>query len=153
MPVLVCVLLFIAVHCYTVAELENISCPPELNARGYLCSQCFEDNGLPVYSYTQGCVRCENYKYNWLKYLAAAYLPLTLFYVLVTLFSINFTSPLLSGVVTMFQIVANPFMLKTYPLNGQYYLAFSALASLWNLDFTITSLSLSRCICSKHQCT
>ena len=153
MPVLVCVLLFIAVHCYTVAELENISCPPELNARGYLCSQCVEDNGLPVYSYTQGCVRCENYKYNWLKYLAAAYLPLTLFYVLVTLFSINFTSPLLSGVVTMFQIVANPFMLKTYPLNGQYYLAFSALASLWNLDFTITSLSLSRCICSKHQCT
>ena len=113
--------------------------------------------GLPVYSYTQGCVRCENYKYiiQLAKVSGSSLSPSysVLYNVFVALFSINFTSPLLSGVVTMFQIVANPFMLKTYPLNGQYYLAFSALASLWNLDFTITSLSLSRCICSNHQCT
>ena len=94
------------------SQLQNRSCPPYLNRRGYLCSQCIKGHRFLVYSYSMGCVRCQNYQYNWLKYLTVTYLPLTLFYIFVALFSINFTSPILSGMVTMFQTVANPFMLR-----------------------------------------
>ena len=72
-----------------------------------------------------------------------AFLPLTLFYVVVTLFSISFTSPLLSGVVLIFQIVATPVQLQIFlsavasghivhPMAFKVVLSF---ASLWNLDF------------------
>ena len=89
-------------------ELENWSCPPHLHREGNLCSECAKDHRIPVYSYSTECVRCENYEYNWLKYLAVAYLPLTVFYLFVALFSINFVSPKLGGVVIIFKIVGNP---------------------------------------------
>ena len=55
-----------------VSELQNISCPVRFNRHGYLCSQCIGGYGFPVYSYSFGCVKCENFKYNWVKYLAVA---------------------------------------------------------------------------------
>ena len=96
-----------------------------------------------MYSYDLGCVKCDNYKYNWLKYLAVAFLPLTLFYILVTLFSISFTSPLLTGLVMVFQIEGHPIQtqqflslvksgLVVYP---KLFKALLLIASLWNLDF------------------
>ena len=33
-----------------------------------------------------GCVKCEDYKYGWLKFIAAAFVPLTAFYILVIVF-------------------------------------------------------------------
>ena len=81
-----------------------------------LLSQC---NSMPAervptlkqitYSYALGCVKCKDYKYNWIAYLAVVYIPLTLFYIVVALFSaINFTSPTLHGVITFFQIAVSP---------------------------------------------
>ena len=90
-----------------VSELQNFTCA-DLNRCGHLCGECMEGHAIPVYSYDLHCVKCEDYQYNWLKYLLVAFLPLTLFYVVVTLFSISSTSPLLSGVVLIFQIVATP---------------------------------------------
>ena len=115
-----------------ISELERRTCPTPFNRHGYLCSQCTEGHGLPAYSYSAECVRCENYKYNWLKYLAVAYLPLTLFYVFVALFTINFASPTLSGVVTMFQTIMNPYVWST---SSGVSAGFFALGFLFNLDF------------------
>ena len=62
-----------------------------------------------TYLYALGCVKCKDYKYNWIEYLAVVYILLTLFYIVVALFyAINFTSPTLRGVITFFQIAANP---------------------------------------------
>ena len=41
---------------------------------GLMCGECIKDHGLPVYSYNSACVKCVDYKYNWLKYIAVAYL-------------------------------------------------------------------------------
>ena len=94
-----------------VSQLWDVMCA-DLNRRGHLCGECMKGYTVPAYSYDPHCIKCEDYKYNWLKYLAAAFLPLTVFYVVVTLFSISFTSPLLSGVVLAFQIVANPLQVQ-----------------------------------------
>ena len=125
-----------------VSQLQNFTCA-DFHRHGRLCSQCNEGYALPVYSYDLECVKCEDYEYNWLKYLTAAFLPLTLFYILVTLFSISFTSPTLSAVVTLFQIGANPVQLQIFvgvvKLKAIYFpkllkVALS-FASFWNLDF------------------
>ena len=122
------------------SQLQNWSCPPHMNRRGYLCSQCIEDYGIPAYSYTMECVKCKEYQYNWMKYLAVVYIPLTLFYIVVALFSINFASPTFSGVVLFFQIAANPVFVQLAlqhfhnKLSPAMDIAIS-FASLWNLDF------------------
>ena len=42
-------------------QLQNWYCPPQMNRRGYLCSQCKEGYGIPVYSYALECVKCKDY--------------------------------------------------------------------------------------------
>ena len=111
---------------------------------------------VSAYSYDPHCIKCEDYKYNWLKYLAAAFLPLTVFYVVVTLFSISFTSPLLSGVlfVEAGDLYLNPLTV------------IMSFAAFFNLDFfrayysfclhpsvsaiAITTFFSTNCICSLH---
>ena len=128
--------------CHT-SELEHFMCA-DLNRRGRLCGQCIENYSLPVYSYEMKCVKCEDYKYNWLKYLTVAFLPLTIFYLLVTLLSISFTSPLFSAVVVVFQIAAHPIQLQiilnliesgTIVFPKQAVVVAASIAGFWNLDF------------------
>ena len=121
-------------------QLQNWSCPPQMNRRGYLCSQCKEGYGFPVYSYALECVKCKDYKYSWIKYVAVVYGPLTLFYVIVALFAINFASPTFCGVVMFFQIVGNPVVVQlmvqdSHGEHSQLLDIAITFASLWNLDF------------------
>ena len=120
-----------------VSQLQNVSCPSHLNRRGHLCSECTDGYGLPVYSYALNCVICINYQYNWLKYLAVAYGPIAIFYIFAALFSINFTSPTISGVILMFQSFGNPLLLSLFLvfIKSPYLIAVFSFASLWNLDF------------------
>ena len=128
-----------------VSQLSYVMCA-DLNRRGRLCGECMKGYTVPVYSYDSHCVKCEDYKYNWLKYLAAAFLPLTVFYVVVTLFSISFTSPLLSGVVLVSQIATTPLQLQQVVLFSEvgayeyfYLLKIPlSLAAFLSLDFYYT---------------
>ena len=123
------------------SQLQNFTCPPSMHRSGPLCSKCINGHAYPVYSYKLKCFSCEDSKYNWLKYFAAAYLPLTLFYIVVAMFSISFTSPLIIGVVMVFQLTASPTLLKL--LNGistgtKYDVLVNlcaTFASFLNLDF------------------
>ena len=126
-----------------ISELEDFMCA-DLNRHGRICGQCIENYSLPVYSYEMKCVKCEDYKYNWLKYLAVALLPLTVFYLLITLLSISFTSPLLSAVVVVFQIAAHPTQLQiilnliesgSIIVPKQAVVVAASIAGFWNLDF------------------
>ena len=126
-----------------ISQLQNFTCA-NLNRHGHLCGQCMDTYALPVYSYELKCVKCIDYQYNWLKYLAAAFLPLTIFYIIVALFSISFTSPLISGVVMLFQLTAHPIQLRIL-LNlvekgniivpKTVVMIAASIPALWNLDF------------------
>ncbi len=54
-----------------------------------------------VYSYSSACVECKNYKYNWIKYIAIAYIPLTVFYVLMVLLKVSDNSSTMVVYVTV----------------------------------------------------
>ena len=92
--------------------------------KGQLCGECDKNYTLPVNSYYLGCVKCEDYSYGWVKFITAAFLPLTLFYIMVIVFRISVTSSSLNGFVLVSQIVATPsFVHEIYSYNqvNPYY--------------------------------
>ena len=95
-----------------------------------------------------GCVRCEDYEYGWLKFVAAAFVPLTAFYILVIIFRISVTLSSLNGFVLVSQImVTPPIIRKIYSynqVNSYFYVSNLtrlcidtgiAIYAIWSLDF------------------
>jgi hypothetical protein len=118
-----------------------------LHRTGKLCEKCEENYTLPVYSYYLGCVKCENYKYGWAKFAAAAFLPLTLFYIIVITFRISATSPTLNAFILVNQVLAIPSTIREIYSSNLNYLTrpnhvyadffdlIIAVIAIWNLDF------------------
>ena len=109
--------------------------------KGLMCGECMKDYGLPVYSYNGVCVECVDYKYNWLKYIAVAYLPLTVFYLIIITLKISANSGLLVGCVTTSQMIASYNLIQGYILinfesKKNYVVKFIiSFFTFWNLDF------------------
>lgn len=82
----------------------------KLNRVGRFCGGCDEGYGLSAYSYQFfSCVSCKDYGYkNWLIYFAVSLLPLTVFYVLAVMLSLNVTSSGLNGVILIIQCLSSP---------------------------------------------
>ena len=122
----------------TTVNLNNVTCG-HYNRKGIACGVCIEGHSLPVYSYSLSCVECSDYKYNWLKYIAIAYIPLTLFYFTVIIFRISATSGSMIGYVTVSQMVATYSLVKLYQSFSHSTQSFLGLIvmlySIWNLDF------------------
>ena len=122
-----------------VSELQNYTCPPWMKRGGPLCSKCIQGYGLPVYSYKLEYVECDDNENNWLKYLAVAYGPLALFYILVAMFSISFTSPTVIGLVMVCQLTATPSALELLDglagENSKILGMYATFALFFNLDF------------------
>ena len=120
----------------TSTDLNNKTCGP-FHRTGVLCSKCIEGYGLPVYSYNLSCVNYTDYKYNWIKYVAVAYGPLTLFYIAAVIFRISATSGLMTCYVTICQMpTIRVIVLLILKVNfkGQAAIAITLLC-IWNLDF------------------
>ena len=112
-----------------------------MHRKGQMCGRCEEGYAPPVYSYSLACVECSDYNYNWLKYAAAAFLPLTAFYILVVICRISVTSEAMSVYVLVSQIIAAPVHLRllaiekgSTKLPELLFRAFSSVYMLWNLD-------------------
>ena len=112
--------------------------------KGLMCGQCIKDYGFPAYSYRVVCVKCVDYKYNWLKYIAVAYLPLTVFLMGIVIFKISANSGLLVGYVTVNQMIGTYSMARLYmfviyniPERKDWWMQrlLVTLYSIWNLDF------------------
>ena len=127
---------------------EDPSLCSHFNRKGQLCGECAENYTLPAYSYYLGCVKCENYNNGWIKFIAAAFLPLTFFYIVVIIFRISVTSSTLDAFVMVNQISASPPVIRhiyssnlvTDPYHvsylTQFFVQFSiAIIASWNLDF------------------
>ena len=127
-----------------ISDLNDFMCA-STNREGQLCGRCREGFAPPVYSYSLRCVNCTDYSLNWLKYLAVAFGPLTVFSVIISVFHISPTSPYLHGFIFMAHIGCSPNIIRMIlrsneevPLNIRqsfiHEVIFSILA-IWNLDF------------------
>ena len=127
------------------SELDTKTCSP-LKRTGQLCGHCVDNHAPPVYSYNIECVKCTNYSTNWLRYIAVAFLPLTIFYVIIVVFRISASTPKLRCLILVSQIAAMPGHLRyLYTLEQNYMEGMIvskkfinvglSLFAIWNLDF------------------
>ena len=85
-----------------VSKLNEFTCG-KLNRDGRLCARCKEGYSPLIYSYDFHCVKCSNRYSNWVKFIAVALIPSTVFFFLVVIFRINALSPKLHGFVQISQ--------------------------------------------------
>ena len=115
------------------------------NRTGQLCSKCAKGYAPSAYSYGVQCVDCANYRYNWIKYLLIAYLPVTALYLAVTVFQLNATSPSMSACIFVCQLISlhsyasilvNFFKTKDTIINTIVLFRVGIfMYGMWNLDF------------------
>ena len=121
---------------------------------GQHCGKCVKDYGFPVYSYSTMCVKCKHSDMtrNALKYTAAAYLPLTIFYLIVIIFKVSVTSGPMVVYVLLSQAITTPYSLMAY--NNPHKKpkiateVFLTMFGIWNLDM-FRSLYTPFCISTK----
>ena len=132
--------------------VKNKMCA-EYKRNGTLCGRCQEDYYPPVYSFDMKCVKCTHGKSNWWKYLLVAFLPITVFYVIVIYFKINITSSPLHGFVFFSQIISMPVVMRSIIIttqNEKYAVQWlirivASFYGVWNLDF-FRSFQLNICL-------
>ena len=118
-----------------------------LHRRGTLCGECETNYYLPAYSYDIQCMKC-THPDSWWKYFAFAFLPLTIFIVIILVFRISVVSPKLHAFVSCAQILASPTNVRTFLLSTEFInpvltatvRIYAAAYGIWNLDFFRTLL-------------
>ena len=130
-----------------IVELNMYTCG-EINRDSTLCGKCKAGYSPLVYSYDMSCMNCTGMTYNWIKYIAVAYIPLTLFFIIIVIVRFDGTSPLVKGLVSVCQCLVSPICIRTYlmvvrerPDFDVPFKVFSTLYGVWNLDFFRTIIS------------
>ena len=127
------------VHANT-SELINLKLCGEFNRDGQLCGNCMKGYGPPVYSYSFTCVECKksDFALNLIRYVAAAFLPLTLFYLIVIIFKVKVTKPSGSMMVYVLtcQLLSIPLIVRYLSTreNNIHTNIVTAFFAVWNLD-------------------
>ena len=123
------------------ASLSSAVCG-YLNRDGRLCGKCAKGYYPPAYSYSTKCVKCSNKWINWVKFVAEAFGPLTVFLFVILLFRISATSAQLSSYVLFCQNITIPSSVQViiratekHGFFGVITKLFISLYSVWNLDF------------------
>ena len=114
-----------------------------LNREGRLCGACKDNHFLSPYSYDIKCYKCHTgLMGNIFMYLTVAYIPLTVFLVLVVFFHISVTSPRLNLAILLCQLYTTPTGLQVLTQlvrnNSTYTFiinTFATIYGIWNLDF------------------
>ena len=113
-----------------------------LNRTGTLCGKCCEGHFVSAYSLDLRCMPCDNISTNWIWYIMAAYLPLTLFYLIVLFFKVNVASGYLHPVALFGQTIAIPPLARIAfraarrnPSLFQFTQVFGSFYGIWSLDF------------------
>ena len=136
----------------SLSELDDFMCGKLFNRTGTLCGKCKDGHYPLVYSFDMNCIQCPNGKANWWKYLLAAYLPLTIFYLVVLLFKINVASSNLYPFLFYAQTVSFPMFgrvvlmyLKNQQTSQIAVRWIEMLYGIWSLDF-FRSFDLGICL-------
>ena len=121
------------------------------NRQGQMCGQCKDNHSPSPYSYQLKCAYCSNYKYNWLN-LVMAYLPLTVFFLVVIIFRLDALSASMipNAFIFFCQIISSPALMsllstfvyfsEKHPVDRDISIISSAefmatIFGMWNLDF------------------
>ena len=127
------------------SQINDVMCG-QFNRDGRLCGACMDGHSPLVYSYQLYCKKCsdEESKYNWAKFIAMAFVPLTGFYIIVVLFHINANSPEMHDFVLFAQFISAPAHCRLlseskYTSDSTLVPALAKLIStlygIWNLDY------------------
>jgi hypothetical protein len=127
---------FNAIETNDTSELNTEMCK-ELNRAGQLCGRCEDNHGPEVYSYSLRCVPCheDDFPRNLLKYIAIAFLPLTVFYVCVIALKLSLTSGSMVAYILTCQIITTPLFIRILKPEDTPTLLLINCFSIWNLDF------------------
>ena len=126
-----------------VYQLNNKTCH-FLNKTGVLCGRCLPDHYPLAYSFNMNCIPCPKANTNWLWYIMAAYLPLTVFYLFILFFKINATHSHLFPLVYFCQTLSMPIIYRAIDVEvaADYNSSLLAIVKvfflvygIWNLDF------------------
>ena len=126
-----------------------------LNRQGTLCGQCLDGYNVPAYSYEFKCIRCDSELENRGLYIVFAFVPLTVFIVIILIFRINVLSPKLNMFVFAAQALSIPYLLRItlYILSQTKNKIVTLLVKLifalygvWNLDFVRVNVLPDVCI-------
>ena len=108
------------------------------NREGQLCGRCREGFAPPAYSYDWRCVRCshDSFLKNLAKYCVVAFLPLTIFFIIVITLHISATSPAVNAFLLACQVLTSPMQIRIVfsSTNGSFQII-GSLYGFWNLDF------------------
>ena len=119
------------------SNLNGDACD-RFHREGRLCGRCKEGYSPLVYTYMLNCVNCSNTKFNEVKFIGAAFIPLTVFYFFVVFFKFNANSPALQAYILGAQMIGAPvvcrYMIVQYGAQIGIALA-SSFVGIWNLDF------------------
>ena len=130
---------------YLIAQYECNS----TTRTGQLCGRCQTGYAPPVYSYDLQCVECSSdhsaIVKRWIKYIVIAFLPLTIFFIIVVTLHISATSPSLNAFIFFSQMLTAPVISRIYipvlkgdthpSFVGYFPLFIVSLYGFWNLDF------------------
>ena len=99
-------------------KLNARVCEETWNRTGPLCARCQEGLGPPVYSYLISCIPCNAVSTELVKFVAASFVPLTLFCLGIIVFRISATKPPLDIILFIFvsQIFAPQYMQVIQPI-------------------------------------
>ena len=123
-----------------VSHLNEFMCGG-MNRTGPLCSHCQEGLGIPVLSYTLGCLACLVSFGGWLLYIFLAVFPTTIFFLIVIIFQVRVTSAPMNAFIFSCQVIVNlvntqPYtFFTTSPFVHTVIIVCCTLFGFWNLDF------------------
>ena len=125
------------------SDLQNGVCA-NFSREGLLCGQCIANYSPPVYSFTLRCVECQNTTL-WkriLLYITVAYGPLTVFLLLIIVFTISVNTAPLHGWIFVCQVIAASnhmrvitTMAEKSSIPNYSYKTLGTIYGIWNLDF------------------
>ena len=112
-----------------------------LKRTGPLCGKCLPNHSPTVYSYSLKCVECPHGHRNWGLFILIAFVPLTVFYIIILLLNVNVAASSLHAFVLFCQLVSSPPFARVIENSPNQSSAtvvtkvFMSLYGIWNLDF------------------
>ena len=124
-----------------ISELNNYMCGP-FNRKGSVCSECIDGFGPSLASLGYECSNCTSSWHNLPFFFLMELGPTTLFYVLILVLQINFTSAPMTSFIMYSQIVLfeilihnNNFIRTTLAEFPSLVQVIATFYGIWNLDF------------------
>ena len=121
------------------SELNEFLCG-RLNRTGVMCSQCQEDLGTTIFSYSMPCLPCMSSGLGWTLYVFFATFPTTLLFLFMLMFQVRITSGPLNAYIFACQLVVSAITWSiTFESMSVIFhvvvLTLSTIYGIWNLDF------------------